>query len=183
MPALERASLAWLGACSFPLPMGAFTRCVARREICVLLAAWFGACAEPQTASLSTELSAVETSEARLAGMLRRSVSRAPEISMLLFELQAVADRTARIGLLRGRHNEVSKLAATSVSELATARQSLARNCTEEHSESTPWERISRRGQEIVTNLRFASDEQFDRSYLYSVAALGTEFSELLDQS
>jgi hypothetical protein len=177
--AIER----WLGLCSFPAFMGAFSRGVARRGICALLVSLVGACAEPQTQSLSAELSAVQTGEARLAGMLRRSVSRAPEISALLAELLAVAERTARIGLSRGRHGDVADLAKQTLVELKAARESFDRNCTKKHSESAPWERAALRGQQIVTNLRFAADAEFDRSYLHSVAQLGAEFAELLDTS
>lgn len=92
-----------------------------------------------------------------------------------------MAERTARIGLKRGRHTEVVNLARRSVAELGAIHDSLERNCTEQHSESAPLERVAMRGQDTVLNLRESEEAQFDRSYLYSLMALSAELAELLD--
>jgi predicted outer membrane protein len=123
----------------------------------------------------------VQATEDRLGSILRRPLSRPREIASLLFEVEAVAERTARIGITRGSHTEVVNLARRSLAELGAVRDSLDRNCTKEHSESVPFERVAERGQDIVLNLRASEDAQFDRSYLYAVMALHTELAELLD--
>jgi hypothetical protein len=139
------------------------------------------ACAGAEATSVSSELSSVQAADERLGGMLRRPVSRAPEIAALLREVNAVAERTARLGVKRGRHSDVVNLARRSLAELGAVRDGIERNCTDKYSESAPFERVRGRGQDIVLNLRESEDAQFDRSYLYSVMALSGELAELLD--
>ena len=113
--------------------------------------------------------------------MLRRKLSRSSEIAGLLVEVEAVAERMARLGVGRGRHTEVVNLARRGGAELGALRDSIERNCTKVHSESAPAERVSLRGQDVVLNLKESEEAQFDRSYLYSVMAVSAELAELLD--
>jgi|GEM_PF-6101156 len=113
--------------------------------------------------------------------MLRRPLSRPAEIAGLLFEVEAVAERTAWMGVKLGRHTELVNLARRSLAELTAVHDSLERNCTKAHDESLPFELVRSRGQAHVLDLRSGDEAQFDRTYLYGVMALHAELAELLD--
>ncbi len=155
---------------------------VARRVVWGVVAFAAIACGEPQTEALLIELGQAQGSDARLYSMLRREVSRPPEIAALLFEMHAVAERLAHLGSVRATESAVATFARDSLGELKSLHEGMVLNCTSSRAESTYFELAALRGQDVLADLR-RGETHFDRRYLFGVATLGVEFAEMLERS
>ncbi len=138
------------------------------------------ACGEPQSDAVLFELEAAPATDARLSSLLRRELSRPPEVAALLFQMHAVADRLARLARARARDPEVASFAQESVDELASLHANMRRNCTMQRAESTYYELVGLRGQDVFAELS-RDTGRFEQRYLFSLATLGAEFLSVLD--